>query len=261
MAKNSLVQSVVRALDILDMVAGAEDGLTLQGIAGRLEVPPPTAYNLARTLLTRGYLEKTAHPARYRLGPALLDILRWRSERALLQRAGDELRTLSATFPQATLVFCEHVGGEISAVLRISAERPSVLQRNYQHAMAPYASVSSLVFLALWSEAEREQYRARHPFEEFGVRVWRDRAALDAFLTEVRRAGYACLPVSETSGSLRIAAPVFAPEGPLVASVGLLLPCDRQTSADSGRLIELLTTAAKRLSTAEDARETHEEAG
>ena len=53
MAGNHLVQSIQRAVDILQCVAASEDGVTLQEISRQLGLKPPTVHNIARTLTVR----------------------------------------------------------------------------------------------------------------------------------------------------------------------------------------------------------------
>lgn len=169
MPGDNLIQSVLRSLTLLECVAGSENGLTLQEMARALGVPPPTAHNLARTLLSRGYLEKVSHPVRYRLGAAVFELVQARGRRELARRAGEMLPQLAAAFPAATLTFTEIVGGEVLPALRMSPERPGFLQQGYGQPMGAYTSASALLFQAFATDLEREDYRRRYPFAEYGA--------------------------------------------------------------------------------------------
>jgi IclR family transcriptional regulator, acetate operon repressor len=68
------LQSVERALDTLELLAGAGmDGVTLTGLAEQLDVSKSSAFALLQTLLARGFASDsgTRQGRRYRLGMAL----------------------------------------------------------------------------------------------------------------------------------------------------------------------------------------------
>ena len=66
------VQSVARALGIVDMVAESSSGLTLTEIAKATGVSKSAAHSLIRTLVDWGYLRELADRPRYQLGARLL---------------------------------------------------------------------------------------------------------------------------------------------------------------------------------------------
>ena len=66
------VQSVARALDILDMIAEARSGLTLTEVTAGIGISKSATYALIRTLVDRGHLREASEGPRYQLGNALL---------------------------------------------------------------------------------------------------------------------------------------------------------------------------------------------
>lgn len=72
-ASRYTVQSVARALRLLDIVAeGPDEGVTLSEIARAVGVSKSSAFALAHTLLDEGYLRATESGPRYQLGLALV---------------------------------------------------------------------------------------------------------------------------------------------------------------------------------------------
>lgn len=65
------VQSVDRAIDLLELLADAGGESTLSELAGRTALPLPTIHRLMRTLLARGYVRQLPS-RRYTLGPRLI---------------------------------------------------------------------------------------------------------------------------------------------------------------------------------------------
>ena len=202
------------------MVAQAEDGLTLQDLAQRLQITPSAAHNLARTLLAKRFLVKGNRPIRYRLGPASCELADTHRGRQLLQHAETALRQLVGHFPDATVTLTETIGGEVMTILRISPDRPNIVQRPTGLVMPPYTSANSLVFQAFWSEEERFAYQQRYPFSEYGTHIWHTSEQFEQFLNTVRQYQYAALPV-DASGLLRVAVPLFSATHALTASIGV----------------------------------------
>ncbi|MUK88370.1 helix-turn-helix domain-containing protein [Ornithinibacillus sp. L9] len=70
-------QSVVKALNMLELFTEDVDELTLKEIAIKANLPKPTAYRLLSSLEAMGYVHKlknSEHDSRYRLGLKLLEL-------------------------------------------------------------------------------------------------------------------------------------------------------------------------------------------
>ena len=247
MPHSQLVQSLLRGLDILELVAASERGLALRDLTEHLGLKAPTAHNLARTLAARGFLQKTADPPRYLLGRAVLELARAQAGNALLRRAGAALRRLFRQIPGATVTLSQSAGGEVLTVLRISPERPGILERPHGRPMHPYGTASAVLFQTLWTEQERAAYRRRYPFWEYGAHLWGGEVRLEKFLAAARRAGYAALRLDK-AGVFPAAAPVTGANNELLAAVGASVPAGRASPARRRRLIERVVAAAEKLS-------------
>jgi len=258
MAGSSLVQSLSRALDILEAVGRAESqaGSTLVEITRNLGLKPATAHNLAKTLIARGYLERPASGAArgYRLGRAAGELGEMFHSRAFAGGAEAAVRGLSERFPSATVVFAESAGpgGEVHYRLRMSPERPGVLERPRALAVHPYGTACGLLFQALWTGDERSEFRRRHPFWETGAPIWRTEAALDKELAAVRAAGFAS-PRPPGRASRPVAAPVWGPGGELVAALGASVPEAMAGGMKLRRVADEVRRAAEELSSGEQA--------
>ncbi len=249
MPHGDLVQSVLRSLDILELVARSESGVSLQDIACALGVASPTAHNLARTLVARGYLQKTARPVRYRLGAACFNLVQAQARRELLRQATGEVAALGRLFPQASVIFAEAIGAEVVVVVRTAPDRAGVIQHAYHPPLLPYSAAVSLTYQAFCTAPEREAFRRHHPFEELGAHYWGTLAGLDVFLAQAREAGYVHLPVGVGAETLRAGAPVFSPPGVLAGMVGLSLSAEEAAAAKTEDVCRELTAAAARIGT------------
>ncbi|NLS79308.1 MAG: helix-turn-helix domain-containing protein [Chloroflexi bacterium] len=218
------IQSLSRGLQILEWVAGSDDGLTLQQLAERMQLQPSTAHSLAKTLVLRGFLERASSPVRYQLGPGVINLVDQYRDRPFQRRAAQVLGRLYEECPAgARLVLAEPVGVDVVLTLRISPERPGVLEHPSYSALPVYTTACGLAFLAFWPHERRLLSHRSYPFDQYGAHTWGAEERLEAFLSRVREQGHACAPVGP-NGLCCLAVPIFSPTRGLVAALGLAVP-------------------------------------
>lgn len=247
MAGNDLVQSLLRGLEILELVGGAEGGLSQADLAALLDVKQPTVANLTRTLLHKGYLRKQSRPVRYRLGRALQDLVEREQSRNLLRLAAEEIRAMSREVEEVTIVYTEAFGGDLLPRLRLSSEAPLYLERRPRAPLSPYSSASGLAMQAFMMPDDRQLFRQRFPLSEHNTGRWESQAQLDAFLETVREQGYIDLGRGRNTA---IAAPIYDVNQRLFAVLGM--SCNRCSPCPPARqaaIREPVLAATGRLST------------
>ncbi len=251
MPSNQLVQSVTRALLIVEILANVEDGLTLQQICNELDLKPPTVHNLLRTLAARGYVERVSEPARYRLGNQLVNLADQHRTLTTQRFAATAVSQVFAQFNQVRVTYCEDIGGDVVLKLRMSPERPGLLERPWHSVMLAYTSASVLVYQAFWREDQRLQYEAKYPFATYGAHIWGDRETIDTFLSDVGRKGHADPPPKvkgERNKLHRVAVPVFSTENSLLGALGAAFSesdVDDPDGTKTDLIAHLKATAAK----------------
>lgn len=245
MAKTPLVQSLLRGLDIIEFAAKSIEGVTLPQIAAYLDVGRPTAFNLARTLVAKGYLVKTARPVRYRLGESLAQVLDLRQKQVLNTQLTAETKCIFDCLRSRAWVFAgEPSSGETLITLRVAPSRPEVLERPVHRMSPPYTTAVSLAVYAFCGEAERQLIEARYPFDGFGSQRWGDRQAFNAFLAEAREREYVLLETPQ----YRIVGPVYGHGRELRAVMGVSFGNDRcPTEAEQRCALSGIENAAKRI--------------
>ncbi len=246
MPGGNLVQSVSRALDLLELIAASDDGLTVGQLASRTGLKRPTVHNLARTLAARGYLATVSDPVRLRLGPAAAELTQQSQARTHLQRVADALRTAAAAGPEATWLYVETGWSELRAALRMSADRPGILQRPARDVLHPYDSATALCHHAFAGDHARAEHLARFPFETYRGPLWEGFEQFEAFAARARQSGYA-QPPEGTQGSFRAAAPVFGRGEELVGILGVHHPA-RLDHARRRRHLDVLLRHSRTLS-------------
>lgn len=240
------MQSLERALDLLERLAEAEDGVTLRDLSAHTGLKPPTVHNLLKTLVLRGYAAKRADPVRYATGPAVHALAGRAVRDRLLRAAEGELRALAGAFPAARVSLVSLVAGEPVMRLRIAPGAVATVEHPGTGPMSPYASASALAFQAFGEAEAVAEFRRRHPFWEQGAGLWQTPEKLETALERFRREGVVrvCLRGEPLH---KQAAPVFGAGRVFEAALGAAVPAEAGAAAGKA-LVRALREAAGRLS-------------
>ena len=176
------VQSIVRAFSIMEAVSRGHFGMRSSDLAGMLNLNPKTAFSLLKTMVQYGYLQKDSQ-RRYHLGPTLWELIRNDHANAVLQLAEDAVRNLAAAFPGSVVTFAELIGTESRSRLRISPDRPGILQYPVYLTHPLYTSATGLCFLS--QDRFAPMLYSAWDFDEYGVQRWKDLKNLKRFLDSV----------------------------------------------------------------------------
>ncbi len=244
MSGTRTIQSLERALGILEAVSDAPRGLSLAELARTRGLKPPTAHHLAGTLVARGYLLKTRHPLRYRIGPMFFEMASGYRDHVDSERLEAILRAGVDHAPLAVWTLARPAGGDLRVMMRMSPDRPGIIQKPRGRMFGPYNSASGLAYLAFCEPEDRWLFENRHSFDERGSTQWANRDALECFLGQARDRGVVVLKKDAAPGFL-VAAPVLAPEEGLEAILGAAC-ADRAVAAyREEEMVECVLAAAR----------------
>lgn len=216
------IQSLQRAMAVIEAIAASEDGMRLQALAQAVDLTPGAVHHIVDTLVAGGWLVHETKPVRYRLGPVLLAMGKPQQDRRLHTVVGEEMVTLIRGLKGAvrSIAYCEAVGTELRLTHMVEADRPNQIVPVANTVLPPYASAASAVHLAFWPAERVQAYREERFFAVHGVGMWGDVSAFDAAIVRTRATGYLELPLGDPT-SLRIGIPVLGANGALVASLTL----------------------------------------
>jgi DNA-binding IclR family transcriptional regulator len=225
------VQSVSRALRLLEFVAATREGVTAREVAQHLDLALPSTYHLLATLTQSRYVIHLADVHRYVLG----------NQVRLLERG--LTRQLEAPEPVAAALRRLHTTADAAAYYAIyrdvdvviahvvdSELRPRVRDLHVGFDQAAHATAFGKVMLAGMEDTRRDAYLSRTGLRPCTQRTIVDRGELEAQLTHVREANLA-LEIGEFRDGLScMASPVRSGSGSVIGSVAVSLP-----SADLAR--------------------------
>jgi IclR family acetate operon transcriptional repressor len=237
------VQSVHRALDLMEIVAAAGGHLAIGEIAAASDIPLPTIHRLLQTLVERGYMRQMPN-RRYALGFRHVSL-------------GAMASSMVGADTDAILAELVSELGETANVAILSgAHAEYVAQVPSRHAMRMFTEVGRQVELhcsgvgkALLAQLDDDQVRSvvrRVGLPGYTPHTLTTESALFAELAEIRRRGYAIDQEEKESGVRCVAVPIKSEMLSWMA-VSVSGPVTRMTDDVVARAVPLLQNAAQRM--------------
>jgi DNA-binding IclR family transcriptional regulator len=185
---NHRIQSIDRAVALLEAVAGSPEPETAPALADRCGLNRSTAWRILATLEHHGLVERDPHGNRYRLGFAVLKLAAAAGHEPLVRLAQPLLRRLA-----------DDTGETVNLAVARRLELVYADQLQARQVMAPdwlghpvplHATSTGKAFLAALPAGELEAI-LRAPLERFTDTTITQPRALRAELDAVRERGYA----------------------------------------------------------------------
>lgn len=238
------VQSVERAFDVLEALAGADGDLGLTAIIQATGLPLATVHRLLGTLGARGYIRQDPVSRRYVLGPSVLK-LREPSARLFgvwAQPHLAELADLSRESANLAVLDGDH------AVYIAQAAGPRRLRMFTQvgNRVLPHSSAVGKVLLAFGPRGRAEQIIDRTGLPRRTAATITDRPSFLAELDTIARRGFAVDAGEEEEAVRCIAVPVFL-VGEAVAALSVSGPAARLDDGDQEHLVSEMTRISTEL--------------
>ena len=243
------VQSVDRALDLLEALTAAEGEVSITALAGRTKLHVSTVHRLLATLLRRGYVRQNPDTSRYYAGAKLAAFGDGRGRFNELRLAARPiLRTLvDLTRETANLSVLD----DTAAVYIETAASPQVVRlfTVVGNRVPLHATGAGKALLAALPAPRREGILDRTALEPHTAKTIVDRAALAKVLETARANGYALDDEEFDDGVRCIAVPV-GPVGAPIAALSISGPASRLTRQRCIEFVPQLRRCAQELAEA-----------
>ncbi|NLX92167.1 MAG: IclR family transcriptional regulator [Firmicutes bacterium] len=246
------VQSLERALNILEVMAREGAPISVTELAEKVNLKISTVHRLLSTLSFRGYVEQDPEDNKYKLGLKLLEI-----GNSVLNHSSD-IRTIArpyleelvekcnetanlAILDETDVVYIDQVESKNLIIVRMFAQ---VGNRGPVHCTA-----SGKALLAFYPEAKIDEIIEKLEMVKYTNETITDRNHLKKELQRIRQDGYA-LDWGEREEHVRcIAAPIFNFEGKVIASISISGPSTRITTYYmKNELVDLIMSTAANIS-------------
>ena len=236
-----------KGLDILELLAATEEGLSQAEIAKALDRTPNEIYRMLDRLVRRHYVARTAGD-RYELTLKLFALAHQHAPvRRLVSQAMPELRRFVREAGQACHLAI-YDQGNVVVVGQVESPGYWGLAIRVGSRVGLFNTGSGHVLLAFASPRERSFMIEEHELMPGEMRP----DDLEARLAAVRARGFELMPSQQTVGVQNLSTPVFGPNGTVVAALTCpyLTWTEPASTPDVAATTRLLRAAAHRIAPA-----------
>lgn len=246
MSNPAVVQSVDRALNILEILARRRDAGVTE-IGKELGVHKSTAFRLLAALETHGFVEQGEDRGSYRLGFAIVRLAGAITAQLDLTRQGrDACERLAVDLGDT--VNLAILDGHRAVNISQSRGAAAVASHNWIGQQTPLHATSSGKVLLAFGPASVLAAVLTAPLERFTDSTVTEVAALAAELDRIRDAGWACTAEEYEIGLNAVAAPVRGADGAVVAALSVSGPAYRLSTESFPGIAKRVIEAADEVS-------------
>ncbi len=184
-----MIQSVLKAIDLMNVFTPEEPYLSLAQISKRLKMPKSTAHNLLNTLVSRGFIEKV-NDDYYALGTAVISLTQSaRVNAELRDRAAPLLRELADTSKES--VYLTYLDGDdVLYIYAIETSNRLMARSAIGDRVQPHCTGVGKAILAALPQDQVEALIQRTGLPRFTENTFTDRNQLFEELERTRQRGY-----------------------------------------------------------------------
>lgn len=240
------MRSVLRVLDLLEMLAVVPDSFGVSEIARRLGIPKSSTHMLLTTLETRGYVVGD-EARRFRLNPAFVRSRgSWigGARAALLHAAGPVMQRLARVTGESSFLAVLRDSRTLEYVEKVVSSHEVRCDAELGEPRSLHSTSMGLVILAFQPGALTDAYIAEATLARITDATITDRARLRRELSAIRKRGCAVTRDTNAVGASGVAAPVFMLDGS-VAALNISAPSSRFDDALDLATTELVRAAAE----------------
>ncbi len=240
--------SIDKALDLLELLARAEEPLSLAPLSAELGMPKSSVHRMLRILCRRGYVKQDDTTRSYALGLRIFTLHNLPAQhRRLASFARPHLRQLATGLRQtANLAVLDPV--ELG--YWVHSETPTTFGTKVstgEQAPLHCAGLGKMLLAGL-DRDRRQSVLDRLVLVQKTPRTITDRSALEAELERTAERGYAVDDEENTLGIRCVAAPIRSAEGIVVAAISITALAPAMNSETIGGFIEEVVKAAAEIS-------------
>lgn len=244
------IQSLDRGLQIIEFLARAKHPVTLNEMTAELKVNKSTAFRLANTLHSKGFIEHSEGSKAFILGPTIWSILKQYNWNEILANAAHSIiEKLAHTTQETTHLAIRH-GQNAHFINHQTTNQALVVSGRTGESVPLYCTAHGKALLADYDLNQLKDLYFDYKLEKFTKNTITDINRLAAECKTIKSKGYA-LDDSEFNEDITcIAAPIRDIKGNVIASVGISAPSVRLSS--KGKFKKCLQEVIKSAKTIED---------
>jgi len=239
------VQSVDRAISVLELLAQGEAGIT--EIAGELGVHKSTVSRLVSVLEARGLVEQLGERGKYAIGFGVVRLAGAATGRMDLTKLGQPVcQTLADSFGETVNIAVHDAGVAINITQARGSAAVSAV--NWIGQRTPLHATSSGKVLLAYLQPDERKRLVSLPLDSYTENTVVDAARLLKELEEVAAQGYAACFEELELGLHAVAVPVRGHRGEVVAAMSASGPSYRLSRDRVDQIVSTMSSAAADLS-------------
>jgi DNA-binding IclR family transcriptional regulator len=233
-----------KGLDMIELLAATEEGLTLKDISTALGRSPTELYRMLDRLARRGYVAR--HGDTYELTLKLFLLAHQRPPmRRLIALANPVMRRFTGEAQQACHLV-KYDRGDLVVIAQVEAPGYWGVSIRVGARVGMVNTGSGHILLGYASAEERKLMFAEHEWMAFEVAP----PNLEDRLAKVRAQGFESMESSQTQGVANLSVPVLGANGAVLAALTcpFVTRLDHPDAMDRDRVLALLIAAGQELS-------------
>lgn len=243
-----IVQSVDRALSIIEVLSDYEEGLALTEISTKIKLHKSTVHRLLGTLIQRGYVEQNEETNKYKLTLKLFELGNKLVEKMdILPIAKPYLKRLGENTNEVVhLVLLEDT--EIVYIDKVESENTIRMHSRIGSRSPAYCTAVGKAILAHLPDEELEEIWERSDIKELTKYTITNLDTMKKELEKIRERGYSIDNEENELGVRCVAAPIFNFKGEVCAAVSVSGPIMRITQQKIKQIAKLVMESCKEIS-------------
>ena len=213
-------KSLEKAIDIIELLAKKQGGLSLSELSSCLSYPPSTAHRLLSTLIARNYVRKD-DDGHYLIGYGILHLQALFQPSVSLERSSRPLLAKLEEETGMTTNLAIRDGLRAVVICIISGSRNLVVNKNLGQHVSLHASSVGKCLVAFLPKGKRETLVRQLELERYTSKTITHTSKLLRELEITRKRGYGVDNEEFVSGIRCIGAPVFNSRNEMVAAISV----------------------------------------
>lgn len=247
MAQDNTVQSVKRAMMILEELATQKEGLGVTELANRVDLHKSTVHRMLNTLLNLGYVEQSTLSERYRLGMKLLFLGGSILERMDIRyEAHDLLKELSEKVNEAVHLVVPD-GYRAIYIDKLDSNKTIRMHSQIGRIAPLHASAVGKAILA-FSEEKFIKEVIERGLTKFTTNTITEPKQLLQHLKMICEQGFSVDDEENEEGIRCVGAPIFDYTGKVIGAISVSGPTVTMTQEKVKQIAESVVDCAKKIS-------------
>lgn len=245
------IQSLHRALAIIQEVADQRDGVGLVELSNAVGLHRSTAFHLAKTLVSLGLLRQEGGDKRYRVGTRLFSLASGSLDEIEILELATPILARLASQAKASSHIAVRTGVENDVVIIGRCEAPTTIQliERVGATRPAYATAIGKVLLAALPSEQWETAVEQMDMKAITAKTITSKKQFLKEVDKVHKAGFAFDEGEFDIDVNCLAAPVFDFRGRVIAAIGISSPAWSLEEKHLGNISQIVTGLAEELST------------